>query len=207
MGEWIQVTGYWFLDRPAGWQPTAELVDFIEAGPPPVYVGFGSMNNREAEVMARTVVDALAMAKQRAVIATGWGSLGDAALPETVFKVDAVPHDWLFPRMAAVVHHGGAGTTAEGLRAGVPSVIVPFIVDQPFWGARIRALGVGPDPIPLRRLTAGRLAQAIRSAATDPGMRQRARHLGAALRAEDGLACAVKLLREHLGPPRPEERD
>jgi UDP:flavonoid glycosyltransferase YjiC (YdhE family) len=118
-----------------------------------------------------------------------------------VFILDSAPHAWLFPRMAAVVHHGGAGTTAAALRAGVPAVIVPFIVDQPFWGARVKALGVGPDPIAVRALTARRLAAAIQSAVFSQGMRQRAYRLGTALRAEDGLGCAVSFIRQRLGPP------
>jgi UDP:flavonoid glycosyltransferase YjiC (YdhE family) len=103
--------------------------------------------------------------------------------------------------VAAVVHHGGAGTTAEGLRAGIPSVIVPFIVDQPFWGAQVRALGVGPDPVPLKQLTASRLAAAIHRAVSDRAMAQRAERLGSLLRAEDGLGCAVAHIRRYLGPP------
>jgi UDP:flavonoid glycosyltransferase YjiC (YdhE family) len=101
--------------------------------------------------------------------------------------------------MAAVVHHGGAGTTAEGLRAGVPSVIVPFLFDQPFWGARIAALGLGPDPIPQKKLTAGLLARAITTAVTDSAMLQRAAQFGAAIRAEDGVGNAVKAIERILG--------
>jgi len=103
--------------------------------------------------------------------------------------------------MAAVVHHGGAGTTAEGLRAGVPTVVIPFIFDQSFWGARIKALGLGPDPIPLKKLTADRLAKAIKIAVTDPGMRQRAISCGEAIRAEDGTGNAVEIIKQYLGRP------
>jgi sterol 3beta-glucosyltransferase len=103
--------------------------------------------------------------------------------------------------MAAVVHHGGAGTTAEGLRAGVPTLVVPFIFDQPFWGARIKALGLGPDPIPLKELTADRLASAITTAVADPDMRQRARACGEAVRAEDGTGKAVEIITRYLGEP------
>ena len=116
-------------------------------------------------------------------------------LPNTVFMVDSVPHAWLFPRMAAVAHHGGAGTTAPGLASGVPSIVVPFHGDQPFWGQRVAELGAGPEPIPRRKLTVDRLARAIDAAVTDTAMRQRAAGPGARIRTEDGVACAVSLMR------------
>jgi sterol 3beta-glucosyltransferase len=113
--------------------------------------------------------------------------------------IEAAPHEWLFARMAAVIHHGGAGTTAAGLRAGVPSIIVPHFSDQPFWGERVRALGVGPRPIPRRLLSAKRLAAAIRKAVFDESMRVRAARLGEELRTEDGVARAVGIIQGHLG--------
>ena len=103
-------------------------------------------------------------------------------LPDTLFALDEVPHSWLFPRLAAVVHHGGAGTTAAALAAGKPSIVCPYFHDQPFWGERIRDLGAGPPPIPQRELTADRLAEAIRIASTDVGMRQRAEAVGEKIR-------------------------
>ena len=132
---------------------------------------------------------------------TGWGGLRTDLAQDNVFVVDSAPHSWLFPRMAAVVHHGGAGTTAEGLRAGVPTVIVPFVFDQPFWGARVKALGLGPEPIPQKNLTADRLAHAIRIAVTDPGIKQRANAYGAAIRAEDGVGNAVRIIKRYFGAP------
>jgi sterol 3beta-glucosyltransferase len=159
------------------------------------------MSGRDPEKMGALVLEALAQCGQRGVLATGWGGLSAGRLPPGVLVLDSAPHAWLFPRMRAVVHHGGAGTTAEALRAGVPPVVVPFIVDQPFWGARVRALGVGPEPVPMKALTARRLAEAVQRAVTDPGLRQRAQQLGAALRAEDGLSCAVAQVRQVLGPP------
>lgn len=115
-------------------------------------------------------------------------------LPDSVFMLDSTPFSWLFPRVAAVVHHGGAGTTAAGLRAGVPSIIIPFFGDQPYWGQRVADLGVGPQPIPRQKLTAARLAQAIQSAVTDQAMRQRADNLGSIIQAEDGVARAVAVV-------------
>ena len=193
-GSPIHVTGYWFLDPSMEWQPPADLVDFIESGPPPVYIGFGSMINRRPEEVAELVLRAIDQASQRAVLSAGWGGLAGGRLPSTVFMAGPVPHTWLFPKMAAVVHHGGAGTTAAGLRAGVPSITVPYFGDQPFWGQRVAALGVGPRPIPRSRLTVEGLAQALHSATTDAAMRQRAVQLGEAIRAEDGIGNAVRVI-------------
>ncbi len=189
------VTGYWFLDPLPDWQPPSGLVDFLEAGPPPVYIGFGSMSHGDPQSATRMVLQALQLAGQRGVLLSGWGGLTQADLPPSVYMVDSVPHNWLFPQMAAVVHHGGAGTTAAGLRAGKPTIIAPFIsLDQAFWGWRVADLGVGLPPIPSRRLTAENLAQAITTAVTDPVMRQKASHLGAKIRAEDGVSRAVESL-------------
>jgi UDP:flavonoid glycosyltransferase YjiC (YdhE family) len=119
-------------------------------------------------------------------------------LPQTVFRAEGVPYDWLFPRVAAVVHHGGTGTTGLGLRAGKPTVVCPYFHDQPFWGKVVSDLGAGPPPVPQRDLTADRLADAIGAATTDVGMRQRAEALGARIRAEDGVARAVEAIGEFL---------
>jgi UDP:flavonoid glycosyltransferase YjiC (YdhE family) len=125
---------------------------------------------------------------------SGWGGLQKTDLPAAVFMIDSIPHAWLFPRVAAVVHHGGAGTTAAGLRAGVPSLVIPFTTEQEFWGQRVRNLGVGPAPIPRRKLTVDRLAQAIEEAVTNTAMRQRAAELGSKIQAEDGIANAVEII-------------
>jgi sterol 3beta-glucosyltransferase len=197
----VRITGYWFADTPSDWHPFKELEDFLAKGSPPVYIGFGSMGGRTPEQLAKLVLEALVKSGQRGVLLTGWGGLRAEFVPDNVFVVDAAPHSWLFPRMAAVVHHGGAGTTAEGLRAGVPTVVVPFAFDQPFWGARMKEFGFGPEPIPIKKLTADRLAKAIRIAVTDPGMRQRASSCGEAIRAEDGIGNAIKIIKQHLGEP------
>jgi len=193
------ITGYWFPDAATQWRPPPALEAFLEAGDPPVYVGFGSMAGRDPAQLATTILRALARSGQRGLLLTGWGGMQAMSVPKDIFVLDAAPHSWLFPHMAAVVHHGGAGTTAEGLRAGIPSVIVPFIVDQPFWGNRVHALGVGPKPIPRRRLKDDNLAHAIRLAVTHPGIRQRAATLGEAIRSEDGIGTAVNLVKRYLG--------
>ena len=195
---WHHVTGYWFLDRPAAWQPPADLVRFLAAGPPPVSIGFGSMAAGDAPVLTRMALAALRMTGQRGVLLAGWSGFGRTDLPPDVFAIEAVPHDWLFPRVAATIHHGGAGTTGAGLRAGVPSIIVPFFSDQPFWGRRVAALGAGPAPIPRRQLTAERLAAAIRRATGDEAMRARAAAVGARIRAEDGVGAAVAVFEQEM---------
>ncbi len=193
-----RVTGYWFLDRPHCWQPPNDLERFLAAGEPPVYVGLGSMTGRDPVERTALVVEALRMARRRGVLLSGWAGLGDATAGDDVIVVDDIPHDWLFPRMSAVVHHGGAGTTAAGLRAGRPSVLLPFFADQPFWGRRVADLGAGPPPIPQKRLTAENLAAAIHAATADPLITSRARDLGERIRAEDGVATAVRLLAHHF---------
>jgi UDP:flavonoid glycosyltransferase YjiC (YdhE family) len=190
----VHVTGWWTLEAPVAWAPPSALARFLAEGAPPVFVGFGSMTPRNADGLTRLVLDAVARVGARVVLQRGWGGLGDAtggALPPWACVVDEIPHAWLFPRMAAVVHHGGAGTTGAALRAGVPSVVVPLFADQPFWGERVHALGVGPRPIMRPALTATRLADALRQALGDAGMRERAARLGALLAADDGVAAAV----------------
>ena len=186
----VQVTGYWFLDAAGEWTPPEALTRFLDAGLPPVYVGFGSMTLKNARATLDTVLAAIAEVGCRAVISAGWGGLRAENLPANVFAIDEAPHDWLFPRMAAIVHHGGAGTTGASLRAGKPSVVVPFIFDQPFWAWRLNKIGVAPKAIPIARLTAERLSGALQEALGEP-MQTRARDLGEKVRAEDGLGAAV----------------
>ncbi|HMQ34311.1 MAG TPA: glycosyltransferase [Chloroflexaceae bacterium] len=193
----IHVTGYWFLAPPAGWEPPVDLVRFLDAGPPPVYIGFGSMPSSRPEEAAAMAVEALTRIGRRGLLYGGWGGLRAEQLPEHVHLTGSVPHSWLFPRVAAVVHHGGVGTTAAGLAAGIPSIVTPFFGDQPFWGQRVHELGVGPRPIPRRRLTADSLAEAVCVATSDQQMQARAAELGERLRAEDGVDRAVAVIERH----------
>lgn len=202
--ETIHVTGYWFLDTPQ-YEPPPALRAFLEEGAPPVYVGFGSMPSKDPARLASLVGEALRLSHQRGVLFTGSGVLGQGMAQYSdardVFFLEEAPHDWLFPRMAAVVHHGGSGTTAAGLRAGVPSVLIPVGgSDQTMWAQRIKDLGLGPDPIPRPRLTAERLAEAIRRAVADPHMRERARRMGEKIRAEDGVGQAVRIIDRFFNP-------
>jgi UDP:flavonoid glycosyltransferase YjiC (YdhE family) len=193
-GRNTHVTGYWFVDPPSDWTPPSALLAFLQAGPPPIYIGFGSMGSRNPKETAQLALHALTQTNQRAIMLSGWGGLRPGDLPDSVFLVDSIPHAWLFPRVAAVVHHGGAGTTAAGLRAGVPTVVIPFFGDQGFWGQQVAALGAGPVPIPRKQLTANRLASAIQQATSDPAMRRRASALGSQIQAEDGIARAVDII-------------
>lgn len=188
------VTGYWFLEPSAEWRPPTELVAFLEAGPPPVYIGFGSMGSKNPEATADMVLEALRRTHQRGVLASGWGGLKTTDLPESVFMVGSIPHAWLFPRMAAIVHHGGAGTTAAALSAGVPSIVTPVMGDQSFWARRVSELGVGLKSFPRRKLTVEGLSRAIETAVSDDTIRAKSATLGEQIRAEDGISTAVELI-------------
>lgn len=190
-----QVAGYWFLQEPQ-WHPSEALRNFLDAGPKPVYVGFGSMVSSDATAFTETVLEGVRRSGQRAVLATGWGGLEGEEGPqdEKTFFIRSAPHDWLFPHMAAAVHHGGAGTSAAAARAGIPSVIVPFYGDQPFWARCLHNQGVAPAALDRQHLRPDTLAGAIAEAAR-PIMQDAAQLLGRRIRAEDGVAEALRYLR------------
>jgi UDP:flavonoid glycosyltransferase YjiC (YdhE family) len=196
-GDEIHITGYWFPEDKA-WQPPVDLVAFLEGGPPPVFIGFGSMPVKNPIQTTRVILEALQTTDQRAVLGDGWSGIGDQALPETVYKIQYAPYEWLFPKMAMVIHHGGSGTTAAGLRAGVPSCAVPFLFDQEYWGKRIASLGVGPHPIPYRKLSAFRLVRNINQGINDLEIRENAKKLGQRIRTENGVQTAVKIVNRYL---------
>lgn len=200
--EWlddVEVTGFWFTDVPADFEPPRGLVEFLEAGARPVCIGFGSMAQRDPQATTALVLEAVKRAGVRAVLLAGWGGLRADELPREVYGLDSMPHAWLYPRCRGVVHHGGAGTTAAALRAGVPALVVPFHGDQPFWGRRVHAAGAGPRPILRRELSVDGLAAALRTLATDDAMAARAARLGEAIRAEDGVARAVQVIERWPG--------
>lgn len=191
---YAHITGYWQMDPPREEDVPADLRRFVETGLPPVFIGFGSAIPRDMEKLTGIAVDALRQTGQRGILSIGKAAVLPKDAARDIFAVGSITHRWLFPQTSAVVHHGGAGTTGAGLRAGVPNILIPFTADQPFWAARVRKLGAGPEPIPLRKLTAERLAAAIDTALSDKAIRARCRELGKKIDAEDGVERAVKLV-------------
>jgi len=180
-GQWVRPV--------ANWTPPPPLQDFLAAGEPPIYVGFGSMVGFDRRALLDAVITAID--GRRALFFPGWSGSDSLPLPSNFFILGDTPHDWLFPRTSLVIHHGGSGTTHSAARAGVPSIVLPFAADQFFWAERLHRLGIAPAAGPGQRVTAPALSRAITAAST-PEMRDRAAAVGARMRAEDGLATAVK---------------
>lgn len=195
--EHIHITGYWFPEN-KGWQPSGDLAAFIEAGKPPVFIGFGSMPIKDPQRTTTIILEALKQSEQRGILHMGWGGIGNQLLPAYAFKIDYAPYDWLFPRMAMVIHHGGSGTTAFGLRSGIPSCVVPFVFDQFYWGQRIAQLGVGPPPIPYKELNVKLLTEAIRSGVGNLQIKQNAFELGHRIREEKGFENALNVFEKMM---------
>ena len=193
-----QVTGYWFLHTPNSWEPPDKLARFLTAGPPPVYFGFGSTSFGQPRPLVTAVEQAVTRLGIRALVSRGYGGLTGLEPSQRVLQIGNVPHDWLFPRVLAVVHHGGAGTAAAAVAAGRPQLICPAGVDQPFWGLRMHELGVAPAPLPLRSLTAAGLERALRQIIEAPGMTERSADLGHHINAEDGTKTAISALHQVL---------
>ncbi len=193
--------GFWFLDQQLDPEPPPGLEEFLAAGPAPVCIGFGSMLDADPAVTRHLAVAALARAGQRGVLIRGEYGLGGGSLPDDVFAVDTIAHDWLFPRCAAVAHHAATGTIAASLHAGVPSIPVPHMGDQNRWARRLTQLGVAARPIARRRLTEDRLYESIATVTADQALRSRAAAMGERIRAEDGVARGVEAVRRYFGPP------
>ncbi|KAI2620457.1 glycosyltransferase family 1 protein [Hypoxylon sp. NC1633] len=198
-GHHIDVAGFYFLNLASSYTPDPELAAYLEAGPPPVYIGFGSIVVDDPNGLTRTIFDAVSETGVRALVSKGWGGLGadSVGIPDGVFMLGNVPHDWLFQHVSAVCHHGGAGTTAAGINAGKPTIVVPFFGDQPFWGAMVSRAGAGPDPIPYKKLTAAGLAEAIRMTQKSE-TQERARELGEKIREEKGTDVGAQSFHKHL---------
>jgi sterol 3beta-glucosyltransferase len=192
----IHIPGYFFLDTDETYQPPASLADFLEDGEPPICVTFGSMIHRDAKKIYRIVLASLEQTSNRAIILSGWGNLQNLTLPENVLALEAAPHGWLFPRCKAVIHHGGAGTTAAGLRSGNPNLVIPFAADQPFWGVRVHAISAGPKPIPVKKLTVEKLLAAL-AEADENALRNSAQAVGRKIRMEDGVGQTVKFIGDY----------
>lgn len=198
-GEHIHMSGFWWDNTPVTWEPPQDLVDFLEDGETPIYIGFGSMVSGNMSKTFAKVLKAVRAARVRAVISLGWGGK-DMHLKSNhrVFFADYVPHDWLFPRVKAVVHHGGAGTTAAGLRYGKPTLVVPFGGDQPFWGNRVNAIGCGPRPISRDMMTVQRLTQGLIDLTTRGSYRVAAEEMGERLRTETGTKNAADIVEREI---------
>ena len=198
-GQHISISGFYFLKLAQNYTPAPDLKAFLEAGEPPVYIGFGSIVVDDPNAMTTLIFEAIKKTGKRALVSKGWGGLGanELDVPEGVFMLGNVPHDWLFQRVSCVVHHGGAGTTAAGIAAGRPTVVVPFFGDQPFWGAMTAKAGAGPPPIPYKDLTADSLAESIQKALT-PESLERAQELSRKISAEQGDQTGAQSFHQHL---------
>ncbi len=194
--ENITTTGFWFLEESTAWQPDSALTKFIESGEKPVYIGFGSMPTLDPVKLTKEIIEGVRLADVRVVLATGWGGLEAVNLPTNIFPINSAPHDGLFKHVRAVVHHGGAGTTAAGLRAGLPTHICPSAFDQPYWGRRVRSLSCGPRPQPLKKITANKFAQALIDLTTNKFYRRHAEGIAKMLANENGVERAVELIEE-----------
>lgn len=198
-GSHIDISGFYFLSLASNYTPPDDLEAFLAAGPPPIYIGFGSIVVDDPNHMTQLIFDAVRLTGRRALVSKGWGGLGAEQLgvPDGVFMLGNCPHDWLFHRVSCVVHHGGAGTTAAGIAAGRSTVIVPFFGDQPFWGAMVAKAGAGPQPIPYKELTAEKLADAIKFA-LEPATSEKAASLAAMIEAEHGADDGAISFQNHL---------
>jgi sterol 3beta-glucosyltransferase len=191
----VYVTGYYFLAPDNSYQLPLQLDSFLKAGKPPVCITFGSMVNRDAERIDHIVRESLRQTENRGIILSGWSGIGNRSTRDVLY-LEAISHDWLLPRCKMVVHHGGAGTTSAGLRAGIPNVVVPFTADQPFWGKRVHSIGAGPTPILVKNLSVEKLARAIAEAESD-ALRERAQAIGQEISSEDGIGRALELIEKH----------
>ena len=188
-----KTTGVWSLPE-QDYSPPTDLVNFIEDGPPPMIISFGSMGGSDGAETTKTLIDAIKMTNHRAVIQAGWGQLGSQDTEKDTFFTDYVPHSWLFPKGSCVIHHGGAGTTAAVCKAKVPSIVVPHIADQFYWGKCLYKIGVAPKSLPRRNLTAKKLANRINQVMNTSAMKEKAESLGTQMNSEDGLTNAINLI-------------
>ena len=198
-GPYIDISGFYFLNLATNYTPPKELADFLAAGEPPVYIGFGSIVVDDPNAMTKMIFEAVKKTGQRALVSKGWGGLGadELGVPEGVYMLGNCPHDWLFHHVSCVVHHGGAGTTATGIAMGRPTVVVPFFGDQPFWGAMVARAGAGPMPIPYKTLTADKLADQILTA-LKPESLERAKELSQKINAEHGNEAGAESFHKQL---------
>lgn len=192
----IDVSGFFFRDVP-DYSPSRDLQDFLDQGRPPIYIGFGSIVLDDAARFASAIMDAITQCGERAIISPGWSRMEIPDDRPDILRLEECPHEWLFQHVSMVIHHGGAGTTAIGLREARPTIIVPFFGDQPFWGNMVAAAGAGPKPLRQRHFDATKLAEAIRFCQTDHA-RAAARRLSEQIKREDGVDAAVRSFHANL---------
>ena len=186
-------TGAWFLEE-SDYEIPVALREFLDQGSPPVIISFGSMGGSRNIETTKILVEAVQRADQRAIIQAGWGNLGMERPPENICFVGYIPHNFLFRQGCCVIHHGGAGTTAAACRAGVPSIVIPHLADQPYWGCTLRKIGVAPKPLYRKDMTPKRLAKRINQVISSQSMAERAKVLMEKIETEDGLTNAVRLI-------------
>lgn len=192
----VHVTGYYFFPLNESYSPPPELDSFLKLGRPPICISFGSMVNKDAKRIDEIVRESLKRTNNRGIILSGWGGIKHESTNDLLY-IESAPHDWLLPKCKIVIHHGGAGTTSAGLRAGIPNVVVPFTADQPFWGSRVYAVGAGPKPILVKHLSVERLVNAIVEAESDV-IRRQAQVVGQEVRSEDGVENAIQLIESYV---------
>lgn len=196
-GSHINISGFSFLKSPSTYTPPADLMKFIEAGLPPVYIGFGSIVVEDPNGLTKLIFEAVKLAGVRALVSKGWGGIGGASPPDNIFLLENTPHDWLFPYVSCVVHHGGAGTAAIGIAMGKPTIVVPFFGDQPFWGSMIFRAGAGPEPIPYKTLTSENLAASIKRA-LEPDIKEAVGKMAGKIAGENGAVDAAASFHQSL---------
>ncbi|KAF2483580.1 hypothetical protein BDY17DRAFT_251074 [Neohortaea acidophila] len=198
-GQNIHISGFFFLNLASNYTPEPDLKAFLDAGPPPVYIGFGSIVLDDPNAMTELIFEAVRTTGQRVLLSKGWGGMGaeELGIPEGVFMLGNVPHDWLFQHVSCVIHHGGAGTTAAGITAGKPTVVVPFFGDQPFWGSMVARAGAGPEPLPHKELTAEKLADAI-NFCLKPESQAKAKELASKIAREKGSDVGAQSFHQML---------
>lgn len=197
-GPEIDIAGFVFLDLASSFEPPKTLAGFLEHEEKPIYIGFGSIVVDDPDKFTTMIFEAVKMVGVRALVSKGWGGLGDDNVPDGIYMLENTPHDWLFPRVRAVVHHGGAGTTAIGLKCGKPTMVVPFFGDQQFWGSMIDRAGAGPAPVPYKDLTAEKLADGIKKLLSEEAQKN-ARKIADDIEKEgDGAQNAIKSFHRSL---------
>lgn len=194
----VSMAGFWFLNEEETWQPPEGLADFLHQGPAPLVFSFSSMPLKQPALAEEMIAEALRRTERRAVLITGWSGMKNREVNEQLHVIDSVPHSWLFPRSAGVIHHGGAGTTAEALRSGKPMLVCPFTGDQPFWARRMRELGVSVQPLREKEMTVEAFTQRIRELTADEALSHKAQALAQTIQQENGPEETVRFIHKQL---------